>query len=205
MKSLWISIRLLLWMTVLTGIIYPLLITAIGYTTMKHNAAGSFVEHDGKVVGSNLIAQKFESDKYFWPRPSANDYNGLSSGGSNLGPTSAVLKKSIEDRKAAILRAHGISDASKIPSELLFASGSGLDPDISPETAEFQLDRIAKARGLKKEALSKLVKDNIQNPLLNFLGPACVNVLKLNIALDQLQETSTQKETKESKTKESKK
>ena len=199
MKSLGLSIRFLLWMTLLTGIIYPFVITAIGQIAMKHAASGSLLEHKGKVVGSSLIAQKFESEKYFWPRPSANDYNGLASGGSNLGPTSADLKKAIEKRKAAILKAHSGTDASKIPPELLFASGSGLDPHISPEAADFQIDRIAKARGLGKEDIKKLVQNNTQGPFLQFLGPPCVNVLTLNIALDELSQTSKAKEPKETK------
>lgn len=166
-------------MTFLTGLLYPLLITLIAQTTMKPQADGEILLHQGKKVGSSHIAQKFESPKYFWPRPSAIDYNPLPSGGSNLGPTSASLKKTVEERKA---RFH----SGNIPSELLFASGSGLDPHITSSAAYFQIDRVAQARGLDSKRVKELVDRLIEKRRLGFLGEPCLNVLKLNLALDEL-------------------
>lgn len=185
MKKLWNNVLMFLWMTVLTGIIYPLLITAIAQFTMKHKADGSFVKSNGKIVGSALIAQKFESEKYFWSRPSAVEYSPLPSGGSNLGPTSSVLKKAVEERQAKILKSHQV-EKDKIPSELLFASGSGLDPHISIPAAKFQAERIAKARGISNEDVTKLIDQMKINRSLGFLGSEYVNVLLLNQALDEL-------------------
>jgi potassium-transporting ATPase KdpC subunit len=185
MKSFWVSLRMLAWLTLLTGVIYPLIITVFAQVFFREKAEGSLMTHQGKVIGSRLIGQKFESEKYFWPRPSANDYNGLSSGGSNLGPTSKALKEAIETRKTAILKGN---QKGEIPSELLFASASGLDPHISPKTAQFQVDRIAAARHLKAEVLMDLIEKHTQNRLLRFIGRHYVNVLELNLALDSLEE-----------------
>lgn len=191
MNNLWTALRMFLWMTFLTGVAYPFLITGIAQLTMKHKADGGFITSKGKIVGATLIAQKFESPKYFWPRPSAIDYNPLPSGGSNLGPTSAALKKAVADRKAIIMKAHGVTDASKIPSELLFASGSGLDPHISPQTAFFQVERIVKSRNLDmnkgKKTVIHLIDKLTEHRFLGFIGQPCVNVLKLNLALDELE------------------
>lgn len=195
MKKFWISLRMFVWMSLITGILYPLLITAIAQLTMPHQASGSFISKNGKTVGSTLISQKFVSDKYFWGRPSAIDYNPIPSGGSNLGPTSAALKKAVEERQSVISKAQGLTDVKSIPSELLFASGSGLDPHISPATAHFQIDRIVKARGLDaktgKESIAKLIEKYTERRRLWFLGEPVVNVLKLNLALDILKEHST--------------
>ncbi len=164
-----VKMFLLLW--ILTGIIYPAVITVIAKTTMNHKAEGSFIKN----VGSKLIAQKFTSDNYFWPRPSNGDYNALASGGSNLGPISPALKKAVNERKAKY--------SSDAPSELLYTSASGLDPHISPHTAYYQIERIAKARALPKDKLIALVDHHIEKQLL---GRPCVNVLELNLALDEL-------------------
>ena len=172
-----------LWLTFLTGIIYPLLITAFAQLTMKHKADGNFLTSKEKIVGAALIAQKFESDKYFWPRPSAIDYNPLPSGGSNLGPISAALKKAVDERQEKILKAHHV-DKDKIPAELLFASGSGLDPHINIATAYFQIERIAKARGLEGKDVKDLIDRMMIKRSFGFLGETCVNVLMLNQALD---------------------
>lgn len=172
-------------MTFLTGVIYPLLITLIAQLTMKQQADGNFLLSKEKIIGSTLIAQKFESNKYFWARPSANDYNPLSSGGSNLGPTSAALKKAVEVRQEKILKTHRV-DKDKIPSELLFASGSGLDPHINISTAYFQIERIAKSRGVESKDIKNLIDHMSINPSLGFLGEVCVNVLMLNHALDEI-------------------
>ncbi len=183
MKKIWNNLRMFLWMTCLTGIIYPLLITALAQLTMKQKADGDFFASKEKMIGAKLIAQKFENDKYFWSRPSSIDYNPLPSGGSNLGPTSAALKKVVEERQEKILKAHQV-DKDKIPSELLFASGSGLDPHISLSTAYFQVDRIAKSRGMENKTIKNLIDSMIIKPSLGFLGEAHVNVLMLNKALD---------------------
>ena len=185
------SLRVFLWMTLLTGLVYPLFITAVAQLTMKRKADGSFVSYNGKLVGSSLIGQKFQGDKYFWPRPSSIDYNALTSGGSNLGPTSAELKKAVDERKSRISKGQEKADAALIPEELLFASGSGLDPHISPKTAYFQVDRIVKARGLQHESGTKTINELIEkfteSRHIKFLGYPYVNVLLLNIALDEIQ------------------
>lgn len=185
MKKMWNNVRMFLWMTFLTGIIYPLLITAMAQLTMKQKADGDFLSSKGKIVGATLIAQKFESDKYFWARPSSVDYNPLPSGGSNLGPTSAALKKAVEERQEKIVKAHSV-EKEKIPSELLFASGSGLDPHINIATAYFQIERVAKSRGIESKEIKSLVDRMTIKRGFGFLGEACVNVLMLNKALDEL-------------------
>lgn len=188
MSTFWTSLRLLLWMTFITGVVYPLLITGIAQFTMHFKANGQLLIINNNIVGSTLIAQKFESDKYFWPRPSAIDYNPLPSGGSNLGPTSAALKKAVRERKTK--NSSYLTEQSKIPSELLFASGSGLDPHISISTAQFQIERIIKARGLDandgKKTLKNLINQHIEKRRFGFIGQPCVNVLLLNIALDKI-------------------
>ncbi len=167
-----------LWLLLVTGVAYPLFITLIAQGIMRDRADGGIIVRDGKPIGASLIAQKFESDKYFWPRPSSVDYNPLPSGGSNLGPTSSDLKKSVEERQSRFATKRAI------PSELLFASGSGLDPHISPKAAYFQVERIVKARGIDPKTVAKLIEDHTEGRLLGFIGEPCVNVLLLNRALD---------------------
>ena len=184
MKTVWISIRMLAVLSILTGLVYPLLMTGMAQALFPHQANGSMISENGNTVGSELIGQAFTSDKYFWPRPSAVDYNPLPSSGTNLGPTSAALRDSI-DARAAGFRA----PVTIVPPDLLQASGSGLDPDISPEAALFQVDRILEARGrtLTGHAdLVVLVVSHTEQPQLGFLGEARVNVLELNLALDSL-------------------
>lgn len=185
MKKMWNNVRMFLWMTFLTRILYPLLITAIAQLTMKKKADGDFLSSKETIVGATLIAQKFESDKYFWARPSSVDYNPLPSGGSNLGPTSAALKKAVEERQEKIVKAHNV-DKATIPAELLFASGSGLDPHINVATAYFQIERVAKSRGIENKDIKSLVDSMIIKCSLGFLGENCLNVLLLNKALDEL-------------------
>ena len=169
-------------MTILTGLIYPLLIMFIAHVTMPKKAKGSLVVHKGKIVGSALIGQKFESEKYFWPRPSFVDYNPLPSGGSNLGPTSADLKKEVEKRRSIL---ENLYKTNKIPSELLFASGSGLDPHLTPQGAYFQIERVAGERKIEGKRLRELIDALTQKRRFGFLGSKYVNVLKLNLALDE--------------------
>lgn len=171
------AVKIFLFMTILTGVLYPLLITITAQFTMPNLANGSLVKQGDQTIGSLLIAQKNSDDRYFWPRPSAIDYDPIKpSGGSNLGPTSQKLKDSINERKQKIGNA--------APPELLYASGSGLDPHISLETAYFQISRVAKARSISEEDLKKRVDRHVEGRQLGFLGPRYVNVLILNWDLD---------------------
>lgn len=177
------TLRIFIWMTILTGGIYPLLITGFAQLSMKRQADGDFVIHKDKIIGAFLIGQKFEDPKYFWGRPSSIDYNPLPSGGSNLGPISIALKKAIDARKEKILQSK--IPSKNIPSELLFASGSGLDPHISLNTAYFQIDRIAQFRNMDNKKIKTLIDELAVMPSLGFLGNPYVNVLTLNQALDE--------------------
>jgi potassium-transporting ATPase KdpC subunit len=180
MKNMMIGLKFLIVATILTGLLYPLLITLIGQTFFNASANGR----------PELIAQKFDQDKYFWPRPSSQDYNPLPSGGSNLSPTSKQLQETVEARKQTLLKADPTKKAEEIPSDLLYASGSGLDPHISPAAALFQVERVAKARGLdsaKKGAIIALIGRLTEGRDLGVLGEPRVNVLKLNTALDAVQ------------------
>lgn len=174
------ALKMFLFMTLLTGLAYPLLITSIAQLTMPKLANGSVIEKDGKIIGSILISQSTSQDRYFWPRPSAINYDPMKpSGGSNLGPTSKKLKDVVEERKNKLGK-----DA---PSELLYASGSGLDPHISLDTAYFQISRIAKTRSINKDSLKELVDSLTEGKQLGFLGTHYVNVLLLNQKLDEHQ------------------
>lgn len=189
MTSLWNSFRMFLWLTILTGIAYPLVIFLIAKLTMNDYANGSLILKNNAIVGSTLIGQKFESDKYFWSRPSAHNYNPLPSGGSNLGPTSVSLKKAVQERQTKFAEAHHVS-ADKVPSIMVYASGSGLDPHITPKAARLQIDRVVKARGWG-ESSSKTVEDLVDKMTekrdLRIFGEPRVNVLRLNMALDDLE------------------
>lgn len=189
MKNFIIALKLLILMTFFLGIIYPLVITGITQAIFPHKANGSLLTLNGKVIGSALLGQKFESERYFWPRPSAIYYNPLPSGGSNLGPTSSDLEKQISQRRSKLLETNGMSDGTIIPLDLLFASASGLDPHISPQAAKFQVKRIALARGFdanSENELYKLVDRHIEPRVLQLLGEPRINVLRLNLALDSL-------------------
>ena len=179
-NTLFPCFRLFLVLVVLTGVIYPLVVTVLAQLLFHEQSQGSLVTSNNVVIGSRLLSQKTESDKYFWPRPSSGDYATVASGASNLGPSSDALKKAITDRVAKIGNA---------PDDLLTASGSGLDPEISPEAATWQMDRVAKARGFSSDQVSQLkalVQEHVENPQWGFLGEPRVNVLMLNLALDQL-------------------
>lgn len=178
MKIMLQSLRLFLLLTLLTGIIYPLAITGVAQLFFPGQANGSRIIEQEKLVGSDLIAQKFEGPKYFWPRPSAADYATVASGASNKGPTSSDLKKAIDDRRAKF--------GTNASADLLTASGSGLDPHISPEAARSQLSRVAGARHMPVEKVAALVDQTIERPQFGLFGEPRVNVLQLNRALDQI-------------------
>lgn len=171
--------------TLLTGLLYPLAITGIGQAAFPAAAAGSLIERGGVTVGSALIGQNFADPRYFWPRPSAagNGYDAANSSGSNLGPTSRKLMDRIGETVAA-LEAAGVNNP--LPGDAATASGSGLDPDISPDYARLQIARVASARALGAENVEALVSANTETPLFGILGENRVNVLKLNLALDAL-------------------
>ena len=190
------AIVLLLVLTAITGLAYPLAMTAIAGALFPAQAQGSLIERDGKVIGSALIGQEFKEDKYFHGRPSAtlapdpNDstktvsapYNAANSGGSNLGPTSKALADRLKE-DVDKLKAENPNAA--VPVDLVTTSASGLDPDISPEAAQFQVPRVAKARNMPVEAVEQLVSANVQGRLFGLLGEPRVNVLALNLALDR--------------------
>jgi potassium-transporting ATPase KdpC subunit len=184
-----IALKILIVMTVITGIVYPLLTTAFAQILFYHKANGSLIEKNGKVIGSELIGQKFDSTIYFWSRPSAIDYNSLPSGGSNLGPTSSKLKSLMTERRNNFALANGI-DCISVPIEMYTASASGIDPDISPNAALLQVDRIVKARKfsrLQKQKLVHLIHIYSENYQFSLLGEPRVNVLLLNLSLDSIQ------------------
>jgi K+-transporting ATPase ATPase C chain len=184
-----IALKFLLVMTILTGIIYPLVMTGISQVAFPSKSNGSLILKDGKVIGSELIGQKFDSTVYFWSRPSAIGYNPVPSGASNYGPTSDTLKKLVNMRKEYFAKNNSASNLTDVPLEMIFASGSGLDPHISPAAAQFQIERIALARHFdnsQKQKLVETVKSLTENPQFLILGEERINVLKLNIELDKI-------------------
>ncbi len=186
-QNTFIALRLLLVMTLICGGVYPLLVTGIAGAAFPEKAQGSLIYNNkGEAIGSALLAQKFRDENYFWPRPSAGDYATVASGASNKGPTSADLKKSVDERIAAL---KDTARGEKIPADLLFASGSGLDPHISQGAARLQVKRIAAARkfdGAKTASLYALVERMTEEPQWGVFGEQRINVLLLNIALDKI-------------------
>ncbi|MEX3939987.1 potassium-transporting ATPase subunit KdpC [Paraburkholderia sp. BR10937] len=173
-------------LTVITGGIYPLAVTAISQAVFSHQANGSLIEKDGKPVGSALIGQQFDAPYYFWGRVSAttpNPYNAQNSGASNLGPTNPALTDEVKARIAALHDADP-SNTTPPPVDLVTSSGSGLDPDITPAAAAYQAERVAKARGLTLDQVNGLIAQNTSGRQLSVFGEPRVNVLRLNLALD---------------------
>jgi K+-transporting ATPase ATPase C chain len=180
------AVTLLLLMTALLGIVYPLVVTGIAKVAFPDQAAGSLIVKNGKTVGSSLIGQNFTAPKYFWGRPSATGnapYNGVASSGSNMGPLNPALTDAVKARIEA-LRAADPANTAPVPVDLVTASGSGLDPEISVAAAQYQLARVARVRGLATEKVQKLIDAHTQDRWLGFLGEPRVNVLELNLALD---------------------
>lgn len=182
-KNLNIAIRFTVVTTVVFGLGYPLLVTGLSQAIFPKQANGSLIEKNGQVVGSRLIAQAFSGDKYFHPRPSAagNGYDPTSSGGSNLGPTNQALITRVQQDVA---KWQAENPGMEVPADLVTTSGSGLDPDISPASAEFQVPRVAKARDMSAEEVRKIVAKHTQTRQLGIFGEARVNVLELNLDLD---------------------
>ena len=173
--------------SVLTGLVYPLVVTGIAQVAFGTRADGSLVERGGVVVGSALIGQMFAGPGYFHSRPSAagDGYDAMASGASNLGPSNPELLDAVAERKAEYRRANGLAAGDRVPVDAITGSGSGLDPDISPANARLQARRVAEARGVPLERVLRLVDEAAKDRSLAFLGDPCVNVLALNLALDE--------------------
>jgi potassium-transporting ATPase KdpC subunit len=182
LRQLWTGLRVLLVLTVLLGIAYPLATWAVSYLPFADQRTGSVLTVGGEPRGSRLIGQTADGPGWFQPRPSANDYDGLASGGSNLGPNSPDLVRAVEERRAAVAERDGVP-AAAVPPDALTASGSGLDPFISPAYAAIQVDRVARERRLPVERVRTLVAEHTEGRLLGFLGQPRVNTVTLNAAL----------------------
>ena len=189
MKTLIISLKIFLFFTVLTGIIYPLFVTAIAQITFPARANGSLIVKNNKIIGSELIGQRFDTLIYFSSRPSAVSYNPLPSGGSNFGLTNAKLNHSVDSLKKQFIIFNQLDSLTEIPSEMVFASASGLDPHISPKAALLQLERISKVRHFnvsQNQLVLKAINELSESPEFTFLGESRINVLLLNLKLDEI-------------------
>jgi potassium-transporting ATPase KdpC subunit len=194
MKTFITSLKIFLFFTVLTGLIYPLFITIIGQVVFHAKANGSLIYENQTIIGSKLIGQQFDSSIYFSSRPSVISYKPLPSGGSNFGLTNAKLKKQFDERKEHFISFNKLNNNTDVPAEMLFASASGLDPHISPNAALLQVNRITKARNFnvnQKTELLHLINDLTEHPQFSLLGDERINVLLLNIALDKIGQTNS--------------
>jgi potassium-transporting ATPase KdpC subunit len=192
MKMIMRAFLVILGLTIITGIVYPLTVTLIAQIFFKDQSNGSLLVKNGKIVGSRLIGQSFANPRYFWPRPSATGYNTLPSGGSNLSPASNALKDSVIQRKVAFQQSNSIGQNSPVPLEMLFASGSGLDPEISEQSALLQAGRIATARGMNEnqaKKLTEIISRYSQKGAWGIFRRDRVNTVLLNCALDSLSGT----------------
>ena len=187
MKNLWISVKITLAMCLLLGVGYVLVLRGVSALAGPNGGQVETLTLDGRVVGAANVGQQFTGGRYFWGRPSAVDYNGGGSGGSNKATTNREYLAEVEQRVQDFLAAHPYLSREEVPSEMVTASGSGLDPDISPRGAEVQIRRVAAARGMSEAEVKKIVEENIHKPWLGLFGTYKVNVLKLNVALDTAQ------------------
>lgn len=183
------AIVMVIGLSLILGLAYPLAITGIAQVAFPDRADGSLItDSDGNIIGSKLIAQNFTEPQYFWPRPSAagaDGYDGASSGGSNLGPTSQKLRDTAIQRADAVRLANQLPDSAPVPAEAVTASASGLDPDISPENAYFQALRVARARGVSEDVILEFIDGHTEGRTLGVLGQERINVLEINMALDE--------------------
>jgi K+-transporting ATPase ATPase C chain len=189
MRTFLIACKMTLVLTLLTGLAYPLLLTGLAQVLFPTQANGSLIVRDGKVAGSSLIGQNFDSPRYFQSRPSAagdKGYDATSSGGSNLGPTNSKLIDTVRQRLKATVESNPGTTPAQVPIDLVTASGSGLDPEISPAAAEIQVKRVSQARGLNENEVNRLVLSFTRARWAGLLGEPGVNVLELNLALDKL-------------------
>ena len=186
MKYLRQALISLVILTLLTGVIYPLFIYGIGKVFFSNQANGSLIEKDGQIIGSSLIGQQFSQAKYFWSRPSAVEYNAAASGGSNKGPSNPDYLHSVQLRIDTLLHYNSDIELSDIPSDIVTASGSGLDPHISVQAAMIQVPRISKIRKVSPDILKKTIKDLTEKPMFGIFGTEKIHVLTLNLALDSI-------------------
>jgi len=187
--NIWMAFKVLFILTILTGIIYPFFITGIARVFFKHQSQGSLIISENRIIGSELIGQKFDSAAYFWSRPSAIEYNPLPSGGSNLGPTSDKLKKLAADRIASFKQENYLSEDESVPAEMVFSSASGLDPHVSRQAAILQVDRICKVKNFtttEKENLIYLIDKQTEKPQFLIFGEERINILLLNLELEKM-------------------
>jgi len=184
MKKILLSIRVYLIFTVLLGFIYPFVVTVIVQIILPYQANGSIISKNGKVIGSKLIGQNFSNPEYFHSRLSANNYDGVNSGGTNFGPSSRKLMDSTAEKIAKVRQENGLSSDTQIPSDMVLSSASGLDPHISLQSALLQVNRISKIRGIAVKDLKKMINNNTDPDFIGIWGCSGVNVLKLNLAVD---------------------
>ena len=179
------SIKVFIGFSIFLGLVYPLAMTELAQITMPDKANGSLIKDNGKIIGSSLIGQKFDKPEYFNSRPSAVDYNASASGASNLGPSSKKLMAQTKEKIKEVKLANNLSATQKIPADMVLSSASGLDPNISIENANLQVQRISKARNISETKIKELINKNIDSNFLGIWGQNSVNVLKLNLALDK--------------------
>ncbi|MCX5681503.1 MAG: potassium-transporting ATPase subunit KdpC [Candidatus Omnitrophica bacterium] len=191
-KEFFRSLRILLILSIIIGVVYPFFITGLAQFFFPFQANGSIIKREGKAIGSALIGQQFTGSGYFNGRPSAVDYNAASSGASNWGPTNKKLMDAVKERVTSLYRENPMETMKTIPADLVLASASGLDPHISPEAAMFQTGRISAARKIPKTQVIELIRKQQERPQFGFLGVTRVNVLNLNLALDALEKKHEQ-------------